>query len=68
MLLGYDVVYLERQWKGRLGNSAVLATLARSLSNRLSQFPIHCGAERGSGLSRRRAFACMMPSKNPICK
>jgi hypothetical protein len=24
MLLGYDVVYLERQWKGRFGNSAVL--------------------------------------------
>jgi hypothetical protein len=36
MLPGYDVVYLERQWKSRLGNTAVLATLARSLSNRAS--------------------------------
>jgi len=68
VLLGDNVVDLKGQRQCRLWNAAVFTPSSGSLSNGLSEFPIHWRAKSGSDLRRRRALDCITPKRIPMCR
>jgi len=66
MFLSKDVVDLKRQRESKLGNQAVLATIASTPPDPADEFPIHCGAEFPVFLRTRRARDCITPRRLPM--